>query len=57
MQKDKAKKSNQVSERSIQIEQEEINETETQEEKEKITGQSDLLNLVFEYFDSRFQEI
>ena len=56
-QEDKTKKPNQGLKRSIQIEQEEINEGETQEELEKITGQSDPLNLVFSYFDSRFKEI
>ena len=56
-QEDKTKKPNQGLKRSIQIEQEEINEGETQEELEEITGQSDPLNLVFSYFDSRFQEI
>ena len=56
-QEDKTKKPNQGLKRSIQIEQEEINEGETQEELEEITGQSDTLNLVFSYFDSRFQEI
>ena len=54
---DKTKKPNQGLKRSIQLEQEEINEGETQEELEEITGQSDPLNLVFSYFDSRFQEI
>ena len=49
-QEDKAKKPNQVLKRSIQIEQEEINEAEELEELEKITGQSDSLNLVFSYF-------
>ena len=43
--------------RSIQIEQEEINETEIQDELEEITGQNDPLNLVFNYFDTRFKEI
>ena len=56
-QEGKTKKPNQGLKRSIQIEQEEINEGETQEELEEITGQSDPLNLVFSYFDSRFQEI
>ena len=56
-QEDKAKKPNQGLKRSIHIEQEEINKAETQEELEEITGQSDLLNLVFSYFDTRFQEI
>ena len=56
-QEDKTKKPNQGLKRSIQIEQEEINEGETQEELEEITGQSDPLNLVFSYFDSRFKEI
>ena len=49
-QEDKAKKPNQVLKRSIQIEQEEINEAEELEELEKITGQSDSLNLVLSYF-------
>ena len=44
-------------ERPSQIEQEEENEAETQEEPEEVTGQSDPLNIVFSYFDSRFQEI
>ena len=56
-QEDKTKRANQGLKRSIQIKQEEINEGETQEELEEITGQSDPLNLVFSYFDSRFQEI
>ena len=56
-QEGKTKKPNQGLKRSTQIEQEEINEGETQEELEEITGQSDPLNLVFSYFDSRFQEI
>ena len=56
-QEDKTKKPNQGLKRSIQIEQEEINEGETQEELEEIDGQSDPLNLVFSYFDSKFQEI
>ena len=56
-QEDKTKKPNQGLKRSIQLEQEEINEGETQEELEEIAGQSDPLNLVFSYFDSRFQEI
>ena len=56
-QEDKTKKPNQGLKRSIQLEQEEINEGETQEELEEITGQSDPLNLVFSYFDSRFQKI
>ena len=43
--------------RSIQNEQEEINEAETQEKLEEITTQRDPLNLVFSYFDTRFQEI
>ena len=54
---DKTKKPNQGLKRSIQLEQEEINEGETQEELEESTGQSDPSNLVFSYFDSRFQEI
>ena len=56
-QEDKIKRPNQGLKRSIQIKQEEINEGEKQEELEEITGQSDPLNLVFSYFDSRFQEI
>ena len=56
-QEDKTKKPNQGLKRSIQLEQEEINEGETQEELEEIAGQSDPLNLVFSYFDSRFQKI
>ena len=56
-QEDKAKKPNQGLKRSRQIEQEEENEVETQEEPEKVTGQSDPLNIVFSSFDSKFQEI
>ena len=56
-QEDKTTKPNQGLKRSIQIEQEEIKEGETQEELEEITGLSDPLNLVFSYFDSRFQKI
>ena len=56
-QEDKTKKPNQGLKGSIQIEQEEINEGETQEELEENAGQSDPLNLVFSYFDSTFQEI
>ena len=56
-QEDKTKKPNQGLKGSIQIEQEEINEGETQEELQEIAGQSDPLNLIFSYFDSRFQEI
>ena len=56
-QEGKIKKPNQRLRRSIQIEQEEINEGETQEELEEIAGQRDALNFVFSYFDSRFQEI
>ena len=56
-QEDKTKKPNQGLKRSIQIEQEEINEGETQEELEENAGQSDPLNLVFSSFDSTFQEI
>ena len=44
-QEKKAKKQNQGLKRPIQIEQEEINEVETQEGLEEITGQSDPLNL------------
>ena len=54
---DKTKKPNQGLKRSIQLEQEEINEGETQEELEEIAGQSDPLNLAFSYFDLKFQEI
>lgn len=36
-------------ERSIQIEQEEINEAETKEEIKETTGQNDRLNLGFEF--------
>ena len=56
-QEDKTKKPNQGLKRSIQTEQEEINESETQAELEEIAGQSDPLNLAFSYFDSRFREI
>ena len=56
-QEDKTKTPNQGLNRSIQIEQEEKNGGETQEELEEIAGQSDPLNFVFSYFDSRFQEI
>ena len=56
-QEDKSKKPNQRLKRCIHIEQEEINEAKTQEELQEITGQSDPLNLVFSYFDTRFQEI
>ena len=56
-QENKTKKPNQGLKRSIQIDQEKINEGETQEELDEITGQSDPLNLVSSYFDSRFQEI
>ena len=41
----------------MQNEQEEINEAKTQEKLEEITTQSDPLNLVFSYFDTRFREI
>ena len=53
-QEDKAKNSNQELKRSIQIEQEEINETKTQKKLVEIIWQSDRLNLFFSYFDSRF---
>ena len=43
--------------RPSQIEQEEENVAETQEELEEVTGQSDPLNIVFNFFDLRFQEI
>ena len=56
-QEGQTKTPNQGLNRSIQIEQEEINGGETQEELEEIAGQSDPLNLVFSYFNSRFQEI
>ena len=39
------------------VEREEIKEAETHKELEEVTGQSDPLNLIFSYFDSRFQEI
>ena len=39
------------------VEREEIKEAETHKELEEGTGQSDPLNLIFSYFDSRFQEI
>ena len=51
---DKAKNSNQGLKRSTQIEQEEISETKTQKKLVEIIWQSDCLNLVFSYFDSRF---
>ena len=41
----------------FQIEREEIDEAETHEKLKEVTGQSDPLNLIFSYFDSRFQEI
>ena len=53
-QEEKTKKTNQGLKRSIQIQQEEINEAVGREEVEEITRQSDSLNLVFSYFDSRF---
>ena len=56
-QEDKAKKPNQGLKRPRQIEQEEENEAETQEEQEEVIGQSNPLNIVFSYFDSKFQEI
>ena len=56
-QEEKTKKTNQGLKRSIQIQQEEINEAVRREEVEEITRQSDSLNLVFSYFDSRFWEI
>ena len=49
--------SKQALRRPLQIEWEEINEAKTLEGLEQLTGQSDPLNLVFSYFDSRFQEI
>ena len=56
-QQDKAKKPNQGLKRPLQMEQEEINEVETHEELEEVTGHSEHLNLVFSYFDSTFHEI
>ena len=52
-QEEKTKKTNQGLKRSIQIQQEEIKEAVRREEVEEITRQSDSLNLVFSYFDSR----
>ena len=51
------KNQNQGLKRPIQIEQEGIKGTETQEELEESTRQSDPLNFVFTYLDSRFQDI
>ena len=45
-QENKAKQPNHGLKRPLQIEQEEINEAKTREELEKVTGQSDPLNLV-----------
>ena len=45
-QENKAKQQNNGLKRPLQIEQEEINEAKTREELEKVTGQSDPLNLV-----------
>ena len=56
-QEGKAKKPNQGLKRPSQIEQDEENEAETQQELEEVTRQSDPLNIVFSYFNSRFQEI
>ena len=56
-QEHKTTKPNQGLKRSIQIDQEEINEGKKEKELEKIAGQSDSLSLVFSYFDLRFQEI
>ena len=56
-QEQKAAKPNQGLKRPSQIENKEENEAETQEESEEVSGQSDPLNIVFSYFDSRFQEI
>ena len=56
-QQDKAEKPNKGLKKPLQIEPEEINENETHEELEEVTRQRDPLNLVFSYFDSRFQEI
>ena len=53
-QQDKAKEPNQGLKRPLQIQREEINQNETHEELGEVTGQSDPLNLVFSYFDSRF---
>ena len=53
----KAEKPNQGLKRPSQIENKEENEAKTQEEPEEVAGHSDLLNIVFSYFDSRFQEI
>ena len=52
-----SKKPNQGLKRPIQVKQEEENEAETQEELEEVTGQSNPSNIVFSYFDSKFQEI
>ena len=56
-QEHKTKKPNQGLKRSIQIDQEEINEGKKEKELEEIAGQSDSLSLAFSYFDLRFQEI
>ena len=56
-QEDKGKNPNQGLKRPSQIEQEKENEAETQEEPEEVTRQSDPLNIVFNYFDSKFLEI
>ena len=56
-QEDKAKKPNQGLKRPRQVKQEEENKAKTQEELEEVTGRSNPLNIVFSYFDSKFQEI
>ena len=53
----KGKKPNQGLKRTLQIEQEEINEAETQKELEEVMAQSNPINPIFNYFDSRFHEI
>ena len=54
-QEDKAKKPNQGLKRPRQVKQEEENKAKTQEELEEVTGRSNPLNIVFSYFDSKFQ--
>ena len=56
-QENKGKKPNQGLKRPLQIEQEEINEAETQKELEEVMTQSNSINPIFNYFDSRFHEI
>ena len=56
-QDEKAEKPNQGLKRPSQIENKEENQAKTQEEPGEVAGQSDPLNIVFSYFDSRFQEI